>query len=103
MATKNSLPSSSQWEEKDRCPSCSSYCDIHLDLDDNDQCNDCRSTSNVREKWLMVCFGYVLDNCLASSYEEAKEIFKDKSRYEDWAESDFISEADYILDKQQAL
>jgi hypothetical protein len=33
MTTKNSSPSS-QWEKKDRCPSCSSYCNIHLDLDD---------------------------------------------------------------------
>lgn len=46
MTTKNSLPSS-EWEKKDRCPSCGSYCNIHLDLDDNDECNDCRSTSNA--------------------------------------------------------
>jgi hypothetical protein len=39
--TKNSTPSS-EWEPKDRCPSCGNYCDIHKDLDENDECNDCR-------------------------------------------------------------
>ena len=42
MKTKNSHPSS-EFESKDRCPSCGSYCDIHIDLDDNDECNDCRT------------------------------------------------------------
>jgi hypothetical protein len=41
MKTKNSYPSS-EFESKDRCPSCSSFCNIHTDLDDNDNCNDCR-------------------------------------------------------------
>lgn len=41
--TKNSTPSS-EWEPKDRCPSCGSFCDIHLDLDENDECNDCRGS-----------------------------------------------------------
>jgi formylmethanofuran dehydrogenase subunit B len=41
MKTKNSHPSS-EFESKDRCPSCGSYCDIHIDLDDNDECNDCK-------------------------------------------------------------
>ena len=41
--TKNSTPSS-EWESKDRCPSCSSFCDVHKDLDENDECNDCRGT-----------------------------------------------------------
>jgi hypothetical protein len=41
MKTKNSNPSS-EFESKDRCPSCGSYCDIHIDLDDNDKCNDCK-------------------------------------------------------------
>lgn len=42
MQTKNSYPSS-EFEEKDRCPSCGSFCNIHSDLDDNDECNDCRN------------------------------------------------------------
>jgi hypothetical protein len=41
MKTKNSYPSS-EFEQKDKCPSCGSPCDIHSDLDDNDECNDCR-------------------------------------------------------------
>jgi ribosomal protein S27AE len=43
MKTKNSPPSS-EFESKDRCPSCGSFCDIHIDLDNNDECNDCRAT-----------------------------------------------------------
>ena len=39
--TKNSTPSS-EWENEDRCPSCGSPCNIHTDLDENDECNDCR-------------------------------------------------------------
>lgn len=39
--TKNSTPSS-EWESKDKCPSCGSFCDIHKDLDENDKCNNCR-------------------------------------------------------------
>jgi hypothetical protein len=42
MKTKNSLPSS-EFEAKDRCPSCGSFCNIHADLDENDECNDCRT------------------------------------------------------------
>ncbi len=41
MSTKNSKPSS-EFEEKDRCPSCGNYCNIFTDLDENDNCNDCR-------------------------------------------------------------
>jgi hypothetical protein len=42
MKTKNSHPSS-EFESKDRCPYCGSYCNIHTDLNDNDECNDCRT------------------------------------------------------------
>ena len=48
------------------------------------------------EKWLMVCGGLIIDRCIASSYDEASEIFKNRSRYIDWSESDILSEADYI-------
>lgn len=41
MKTKNSYPSSN-FEQEDKCPSCGSPCNIHSDLDDNDECNDCR-------------------------------------------------------------
>ena len=41
MKTKNSYPSS-EFENKDKCPSCGSYCDIFKDLDENDECKDCR-------------------------------------------------------------
>jgi hypothetical protein len=41
MKTKNSSPSS-EFEEEDKCPSCGSTCNIHTDLDDNDNCNECR-------------------------------------------------------------
>jgi hypothetical protein len=41
--TKNSTPSS-EWEHEDTCPSCGSPCNIHTDLDENDECNDCRET-----------------------------------------------------------
>jgi len=46
--TKNSTPSS-EWEPKDKCPSCGSFCDIHKDLDENDECNDCRSSKTAKE------------------------------------------------------
>ena len=41
MSTKNSHPSSDP-EQEDRCPSCGNPCNIHTDLDHNDECNDCR-------------------------------------------------------------
>ena len=46
--TKNSTPSS-EWEPKDKCPSCGSFCDIHKDLDENDECNDCRSSKTAED------------------------------------------------------
>lgn len=46
----------------------------------------------------MICSGIILDKCLASSKDEANEIFKSSSRYEDWAESDILSEADYLAE-----
>lgn len=49
----------------------------------------------MKEKWLMVCENRIIDTCLASSYDEANKIFKNRSRYIDWAESQTISEADY--------
>jgi hypothetical protein len=39
---KNSYPSS-HWEEQDRCPSCGRFCDIVTDLNENDECYECRS------------------------------------------------------------
>ena len=50
----------------------------------------------MKEKWLMVCGNMTIDTCLASSYDEADKIFKNRSRYIDWAESETISEADYM-------
>lgn len=50
------------------------------------------------EKWLMICSDIILDSCLASSKNEASDKFKNRSRYEDWSESDIISEADYLID-----
>ena len=47
MKTKNNFPTS-EFEEKDKCPSCGSYCNIHTDLDDNDECNDCRHSCKKR-------------------------------------------------------
>ena len=38
---KNSYPSS-HFEEKDRCPSCGSFCNILTDLNENDECFECR-------------------------------------------------------------
>lgn len=54
----------------------------------------------MKEKWLMVCSGIILDTCLAGSREEASERFRLNSRYEDWAESDILSEADYLAEIQ---
>ena len=42
MKTKNNYPSS-EFEHEDKCPSCGSPCNIHIDLDDNDECNECRN------------------------------------------------------------
>ena len=42
MKTKNNIPSN-EFEAEDRCPSCGSKCNVHTDLDENDQCNDCRN------------------------------------------------------------
>lgn len=52
----------------------------------------------MKEIWLMVCGGITLDKCLASSYDGANEIFKSRSRYIDWSESDILSEADYMIE-----
>lgn len=41
IKTKNSSPSS-EFEQEDKCPSCGSPCDIHIDLDERDECNECR-------------------------------------------------------------
>jgi hypothetical protein len=57
----------------------------------------------MKEKWLMVCGGIKLDTCMASNYNEADEIFKNRSRYIDWSESDTISEADYINGPEEDL
>lgn len=54
----------------------------------------------MKEIWLMICSGIILDKCLASSKEEASEIFKSRSRYEDWTESDILSEADYLAETE---
>lgn len=49
------------------------------------------------EIWLMICgeFG-ILDKCLASSKENASNIFKSRNSYINWSESDILSEADYL-------
>ena len=51
----------------------------------------------MKETWLLVCgeFG-ILDKCLASSKDEASDIFKKNNSYIDWSESDILSEADYM-------
>lgn len=59
--SKNHFPTSYH-EAADRCPSCGKECNIDLDLDEHDYCNNCRPKSNqprqqqssVRdsEKWL---------------------------------------------------
>ncbi len=54
----------------------------------------------MKEIWLMICSGIMLDKCLASSKDEAFEIFKNRSRYEDWSESDILSEADYFAETE---
>lgn len=54
----------------------------------------------MKEKWVMVCGGVALNTCLASSYVEANEFFLKSSRYEDWSESDVLSEADWMSDIQ---
>ena len=54
----------------------------------------------MRETWLMVCSDIILDKCLASSRDEASEIFRKRSKYENWSESDILSEADYVAEKE---
>lgn len=54
--TKNSTPSS-EFESKDRCPSCGSFCDINKDIDENDECNDCRSSRTAVEFILNLVVG----------------------------------------------
>jgi threonine synthase len=81
--TKNSTPSS-EWESKDRCPSCGSFCDIHLDLDENDECNDCRSIKTAVEYILNLVVGEdeqgkdvrVKDTISKSEIAKAKEMEK---------------------------
>jgi hypothetical protein len=48
MKTKNNKPSS-EFAHEDKCPSCGSPCNIHTDLDDNDECNDCRNQIDTLE------------------------------------------------------
>ena len=51
----------------------------------------------MKETWLMICGSFgIIDRCLASSHDEASSIFKNRSRCEDWSESNIISEADHI-------
>lgn len=45
---KNSTPSS-EFEHEDKCPSCGSPCNIHTDLDANDNCNECRDQIDTLE------------------------------------------------------
>lgn len=54
----------------------------------------------MKERWLMVYSNIILDTCLAGSREEASEKFRLSSKYEDWAESDILSEADYLAEVQ---
>ena len=49
MKTKNNYPTS-EFEAKDRCPSCASYCNIFTDLNENDECNDCRENITQKQK-----------------------------------------------------
>ena len=58
----------------------------------------------MKEKWLIVCEGFILFNsCMASSKEEAINTFRTNTNYTDWSESDVISEADYIQDNKALL
>ena len=41
LQNKNHTPTS-YFEDRDRCPSCGSYCNVDIDLDENDYCNNCR-------------------------------------------------------------
>ena len=54
----------------------------------------------MKEIWLMICSGITLDRCSASSKDEASKIFKSRSRYEDWSESDILSEGDYFAEAE---
>ena len=83
--TKNSTPSS-EWESKDRCPSCGSFCDVHKDLDENDECNDCRSSKTAVEYILNLVVGEdeqgkdvrVKDTISKSEINQAKEMEKEQ-------------------------
>lgn len=48
MKRKNSCPSS-EFDHEDTCPSCGSPCNIHKDLDENDECNECRDNKLPRD------------------------------------------------------
>ncbi len=50
----------------------------------------------MKELWLMLCCGELLDKCFASSKDDADRIFKIRNSYIDWYESDILSEADYL-------
>lgn len=50
----------------------------------------------MKEVWLMICSGLLLDRCLASSRDEAREVFRRRNSYSNWSESDVLSEADYM-------
>jgi hypothetical protein len=52
------------------------------------------------ERWFLVCDSRILDTALATSYEEANKTFRNRNVYENWAESDIISEADYMSETQ---
>ena len=54
----------------------------------------------MKATWVMICLGFILDKCLASSKEEASKIFKSRSRYEDWSESDILPEGDYFAETE---
>lgn len=47
-----------------------------------------------------MCDSRILDTTIAASYQEADKIFRLRNVYENWAESDVISEADYLSETQ---
>ena len=76
MKTKNNYPSS-EFEHEDKCPSCGSPCNIHTDLDDNDECKECRNQIDGLE------MGQIIpkEEPKQETLEEAAEKF-----YENWEE-----------------
>lgn len=67
---KKNHPASSEFEASDKCPSCGAECNVLLDLDEQDYCNECREEEK-KEKILV--YFYIEDPSKGCVYRKNGE------------------------------